>query len=244
VLRIVSAASICVMTSSGLAGQSAFEVASIKLSPPQPPGHTSTRMSIDNGRLNYTNVSLKDVIGKAHLVQSYQITGPDWIETERFDIAAKIPAEAARDQIPVMLQALLADRFGLTIHRETKELPVYALTPAKNGSKLKAAESDSGITSNSNRTSWHVIAKVSMLRFTEFLSERVSRPVLDQTGLNGAFEITLDWAVDDAPATNDGVAGPSIFTALQEQLGLKLTSTKGPVSAIVVDHADRAPSDN
>jgi len=143
-----------------------------------------------------------------------------------------------------MLQALLADRFRLTIHRETKELPVYGLTPAKNGPKLKAAESDSGITSNSNRTSWHVIAKVSMLRFTEFLSERVSRPVLDQTGLNGAFEITLDWAVDDAPATSDGVAGPSIFTALQEQLGLKLTSTKGLVETIVVDQADRAPSDN
>jgi uncharacterized protein (TIGR03435 family) len=185
-------------------------------------------MSIDTGRLNYTNVTLKDVLGKAYLVQSYQITGPDSIEIERFDIAAKIPAGAAQDQIPLMLQSLLADRFNLTIHRETKELPVYALTPAKNGPKLKAAESESGITSNSNRTSWHVVARVSMLRFTEFLSERMSRPVLDQTGLNGTFEMTLDWAVDDAPTTNDGAAGPSIFTALQEQLGLRLTSTKGP----------------
>lgn len=243
-LRIIHAASVGVMTSSCLLGQAAFEVASIKLSPPQPPGHTSTQMSIDTGRLNYLNVTLKDVIGKAYSVQSYQITGPDSIETERFDIAAKIPAEAARDQIPLMLQSLLADRFNLMIHRETKELPAYALTLAKNGPKLKAAESESGITSNSNRTSWHVIAKVSMLRFTEFLSERVSRPVLDQTGLNGAFEITLDWALDDAPTTNDGAAGPSIFTALQEQLGLKLNSTKGPVETIVIDHADRVPSDN
>lgn len=184
-LRIIHAASVGVMISSCLFGQAAFEVASIKPSPPQPPGHTSTQMSIDTGRLNYLNVTLKDVIGKAYSVQSYQITGPDSIETERFDIAAKIPVEAARDQIPGMLQSLLADRFNLMIHRETKELPGYALTLAKNGPKLKAAESESGITSNSNRTSWHVIAKVSMLRFTEFLSERVSRPVLDQTGLNG-----------------------------------------------------------
>jgi uncharacterized protein (TIGR03435 family) len=83
-----------------------------------------------------------------------------------------------------------------------------------------------------------------MRRFAEFLSERVNRPVLDQTGLNGSFEFTLDWAIDDAAATNEGAVGPSIFTALQEQLGLKLNSTKGPVETVVIDHADRTPSDN
>lgn len=243
-LRIILFAGFTLLTSSCLYGQAAFEVASIKLSPPQPPGHTSSRMSVDTGRLNYTNVTLKDVVGQAYKVQAYQIAGPDWIETERFDIAAKIPELAARDQVPLMLQVLLADRFNMAFHREVKELPVYALNIVKNGPKLKIAESESGITSNSNRTSWHMVAKIPMRRFAEFLSERVNRPVLDQTGLNGSFEFTLDWAIDDAPATNEGEAGPSIFTALQEQLGLKLNSTKGPVQTIVIDHADRAPSDN
>jgi uncharacterized protein (TIGR03435 family) len=241
---MIRASQVIVVTCGCLCGQAAFEVASIKPSAPQPPGRTDSRMSTDTGRLNYTNVTVKDVLGQAYKVQAYQIAGPDWIETERFDIAAKIPAGAGRDQVPLMLQALLADRFNLTIHRETKELPVYTLNVAKNGPKLKTTESESGITSNSNRTSWHLTAKISMHRFAEFLSERVSRPVLDQTGLNGSFEITLDWAPDDAPATNDAAAGPSIFTALQEQLGLKLNATKGPVETIVVDRANRVPSDN
>ncbi|MBZ5632325.1 MAG: TIGR03435 family protein [Acidobacteriia bacterium] len=243
-LRVILSAGFALLTWSCLYGQATFEVASIKLSPPQAPGHTSSRMSVDTGRLNYTNVTLKDVVGQAYKVQAYQIAGPDWIETERFDIAAKIPALAARDQVPLMLQVLLADRFNMVFHREVKELPVYALNVVKNVPKLKTAESESGITSNSNRTSWHVVAKIPMRRFAEFLSERVNRPVLDQTGLNGSFEFTLDWAIDDASATNDGLAGPSIFTALQEQLGLKLNSTKGPVETFVIDHADRAPSDN
>jgi uncharacterized protein (TIGR03435 family) len=243
-LRIAVTFGFAAVISNHLAAQVVFEVASIKISPPQPPGVTSSRMSVDTGRLNYTNVTLKDVVGQAFKVQAYQISGPDWIETERFDIAAKIPPGAARDQVPMMLQSLLAERFHLSIHREAKELPIYALDIAKNGPKLKAAESENGITSNSNRTSWHLAAKVAMRRFAEFLSERMGRPVLDQTGLKGSFEFMLDWAPDDVSAPNDGPAGPSIFTALQEQLGLKLRSTTGPVEMIIVDHSDKEPSDN
>jgi uncharacterized protein (TIGR03435 family) len=222
-----------------------FEVATIKPAPPQPEGRTSTRMSSDTdaGKLNYTNVNLKEAIGKAYKVQQYQIAGPDWIETERFDIVARFPSHSAADRVPLMLQTLLADRFKLTLHRETKELPKYALVVGKSGAKFKTAESETGISSNSSRTHWHVTAKVSMRRFAEFLSDEAGRPVVDQTGLSGSYELTLDWAPDDAPA-NDATAGPSLFTALQEQLGLKLDSTKGPVEMLVIDHADRTPSDN
>ncbi len=94
--------------------------------------------------MNYTNVNLKEVIGKAYKVQQYQITGPDWINTERLDIVARFAPHSAQDQIPLMLQALLADRFKLTLHRETRELPMYALVVAKNGPKFKSTETETG----------------------------------------------------------------------------------------------------
>ena len=236
-MRTVLAVAFVAIASAHLHGQ-AFEVASIKPSAPQPAGHTDSRMSTNNGRLNYTAVTLKDVLEKAYKVEGYQITGPDWIDVDRFDIAATTPAGASRDQYPQMLQALLAERFHLTIRRETKELPVFELNVAKNGPKLKSIESESGITSNSNRSGWHVVAKGSLQQLVEFLSERVNRPVLDRTGLSGPFEITLDWASDDS------LEGPSLFTALQEQAGLKLSATRAPIELIVVDQADRTPTAN
>ncbi|MCU1334898.1 MAG: hypothetical protein JWO19_479 [Bryobacterales bacterium] len=248
-LPTILTASLAVLASAHLCGQASpeFEVATIKPAPPQSEGRTQTQMSsyADSGKLTYSNVNLKEVIGKAYQVQRYQINGPDWLETERFDIIAKFPPHSAAEQVPLMLQALLADRFKLTVHRETKELPVYALTVAKNGPKFKTTEETAtGITSNSNRTQWHVVATVSMERFAEFLTSEAGRPVLDKTGLSGSYKMTLDWAPDNAPAGNDAATLPSLFTALQEQLGLKLESTKGSIETLVVDHADRTPSEN
>ena len=121
---------------------------------------------------------------------------------------------------------------------------MYALVAAKNGPKFQSTESETGISSNSIRTHWHVVAKGSMGRFAEFLSDEAGRPVVDHTGLSGSYELTLDWAPDDAAAANDAAAGPSLFTALQEQLGLKLDSTKGPVEMLVIDRAERTPTEN
>ena len=221
-----------------------FEVATIKPSAPQPIGQTNTRMDWNSERLNFSYVNLKQVIGQAYRVQQYQISGPGWLETERFDITAKLLPGSSSLQVAQMLQALLADRFKMTIHRETKELPVYALVVAKGGPKLKSSESDYGISSNSNRASRRVTAKATMERFAEFLSEETGRPVFDQTGLTGSYDFAIEWAVDDVIAPNDSSVGPSLFTALQEHLGLKLDSTKGPVEIVVVDHAARAPSEN
>ncbi len=218
-----------------------FEVASIKPAPPQGPGRVSTRMSVNRGRLNYTNVSLRDVIGQAYHLQHGQISGPSWLDTERFDIAGKIPAGVAMDQIPQMLQSLLADRFKLKSHSETKEQPVYALVAGKNGPKFQKAESSSGLGGGSGRGRAHVSGKFSMPRFADYLSDRLGRPVLDQTKLDGAYAITLEWVPD---STEESASGPSIYTALQEQLGLKLVATKGPTTVLVVDHVEKAPTEN
>ena len=128
-------------------GQSAdialkFEVASIKQAPPPPDGNLMVRMGGGPGRLDYRSVSLKAMIQRACEVQDYQISGPDWMASTRFDVVAKLPADTARSGIPEMLRALLADRFKLAVHRETKELPMYALVVGKNGPKMKESEFD------------------------------------------------------------------------------------------------------
>jgi uncharacterized protein (TIGR03435 family) len=231
----------------------AFEVASIKPAPPQAPGRVSTRMSIDPARLTFTNVSLSEVIGQAFRVQHQQISGPEWLEQERFDIFAKIPDGVALDQIPRMLQSLLAERFQMKLHTDQKELPVYALAAAKNGPKLKKADSSTGFTSGSDGRSRHVTANISMPRFAEYLADRVGRPVLDQTGLDGNYVVQLEWTPDQseepsapsrpADAAID-TARPSLFQALQQELGLKLTATKGPVQVLVIDSISKAAKPN
>jgi uncharacterized protein (TIGR03435 family) len=247
-LRKILTASFVALVASHLYGQTSneFEVATIKPAPPQSGPRTHTRISTDTGtgKLTYANVNLKEAIGQAYKVQQYQISGPDWLEADRFDIVARFPPRSEAEKVPLMLQALLADRFKLNLHRETKELPVYSLTVARNGPKFKKSETASGITTNSSRTEWHVVAKVSMERFAEFLTSEAGRLVLDKTGLPGSYEVTLDWAPDGAPTGTDGVALPSLFTALQEQLGLKLVSTKAPVETLVIDHVDRTPAEN
>jgi uncharacterized protein (TIGR03435 family) len=223
-----------------------FDVATIKPAPLQEQGRTSTRMSsdTDTGKLHYTNVNLKEIIAQAYKVQEYQVSGPGFILTERFDIVAQFPPHTDGNRIPPMLQALLADRFKLTTHRETKELPIYSLVVAKGGPKFKAADSSPHMSVDSSRSHWHVTATVTMQRFAEFLTDEAGRPVVDKTNLTGAYDMTLDWAVDNNANTNDASNGPSLFTALQEQLGLKLDSAKGPVETIVVDHAERTPTEN
>ena len=118
----------------------AFEVASVKPSAPQSMNMIRVGMQVDGGMLRYSNVSLKDIIRAAYRVKDFQIDGPDWLNGARFDITAKLPEGATREQVPEMLQALLAERFKLTLHRDTKEHPIYALVAGKDGPKLKPAD--------------------------------------------------------------------------------------------------------
>ena len=216
-----------------------FEVPSIKPAPGRVDGRLSIRMSEDNGRLNYTNVSLRDMLKVAYDVAEDQVTGPDWLDSERFTVAAKLPHGSKVDQIPRMLQALLAERFKLAMHRETREMPGYWLTVVKTGAKMQQAENSSGMSRGNDRVRHHMNGKVTMDSFADSLTQQLGRPVVDKTGLKGAFEVALEWVSDGTEAS-----GPSLFTALQEQMGLRLEAHKGPREILVIDHVERTPTEN
>jgi uncharacterized protein (TIGR03435 family) len=228
------------------------------------------------GRLSTTNSPLMFLIQKAYGVQAYEIVGgPPWIQADGYNIEAKPAANADQKQMLLMLQGLLADRFKLTLHRETREVPVFALTAPKGEPRLPAPKAVActevftgpppakgeprpappcgpGIVKSGTGLAM-VGLNLSMAKFTAFLGTIVGRDVIDKTGYTGKFDLHLEFALDDAIAgppfhrglDDGGQFGdrPSIFTAIQEQLGLKLESTKGPVEVLVIDHADR-PTEN
>ena len=234
------------LTCGSLFSQIAFEVASIKPAPPQEMGRTSVRRSTDKARLSYSNVSLMDmmdIVTDADRVQTRQVLGPEWLDSVRYDILAKLPEGGKEEQIPEMLKTLLTERFGLKMHNESKEMAMYALTVNKTGSKMKKAEDGGSFNSNSNKGRVHIVAKTTMENFANNLCLRMDRPVVNQTELEGSWEFQLDFLADGA---ENGAADPlpSIYTAVQDQLGLKLTPTKAPVRMIVVDHIDRVPAEN
>ena len=263
-----------------------YEVASIK---PNKSGNNMVRLMLPPNGLTGTNVTLQMLIKAAYGVEDNQISGvPSWLNSERYDIDAKMDSSVAdelrklsEDQRKLerqrMLQALLADRLKLTVHRETKELPIYALVIAKNGPKLQEAKPGdtyaNGIKGPDGRSvpgmmrmtmgaggkSELTVQGQPLASLARLLSGQLHRTVLDQTGLKGIYDYTLQWTPDQGPAPMfkgteggqpgpDGApppesSGPSIFTAIQEQLGLKLESQKGPVEIIVIDHVEK-PSEN
>jgi uncharacterized protein (TIGR03435 family) len=180
-----------------------------------------------------------------------QIEGlPGWGDSAQFAIEAKMDEDSAtafekmtkKERVHAqqqMLQGLLADRFRLSIHHESREKPVYDLVVAKSGSKLAESPAGNGGYSMGNGQLTGKGITIDTLTFS--LSNEVGRLVVDKTGLTGKYEMALKWTPDDAQGESD--AGPSIFAALEEQLGLKLVSAKGPVDTIVVDHAEK-PSEN
>lgn len=217
-----------------------FEVASIK---PNQTGSESRRAGTSPGGLfTATNVSLKLLISRAFGVAEAQIErGPGWVDTEKYDIAARAatPLEMSREEVRPCLQALLAERFRLRFHRETKEGSVYSLVVAKNGPKFTehSGGGTSGIGVSTGPGNAAIMgAKSTIARLAEYLSGQVGRPVIDNTGLKGEYDFKVEWATEEA--TDD--SGPSIFSALQEQLGLKLNAAKGPIETIVIDSAEKA----
>ena len=222
----------------------AFEVASVK------PTAASGGMSLNRlpgGRFTAENASLGRLIEFAYDVRTYQISGgPKWLESDGFDIVAK--AEGENPDLRQMLQKLLEDRFKLALHRETKDLSLYTLVVGKGGPKLQRSDKDRGSISGGGKGKT-IYQKVSMGMLAENLSQRLGRTVINGTGLKGEFDFTLEWAPSEGEPRKkvDGVevpvpadaSGPSIFTAVQEQLGLKLESTKGPVEVLVIDRAEK-----
>jgi uncharacterized protein (TIGR03435 family) len=248
-----------------------FEVASVK---PNASGSNDLLMRPPvDGRFTATNVTLKMLIALAYKVRQLEISGgPAWIASERYDINARAAdVQITGDQSRLMLQRMLADRFKLLVHRETRELPVYVLLSARNGLKIPDAKDGSCIATGSNPPrastpgqpfipfcgSFIVTPnglegkRISMAQLANTLSGIVGAPVIDKTGYTKAFDFHLEFTRDvtaahpnfPAAAGDAGPAdtsGPSIFTALQEQLGLKLEAGKDPVEILVIDHAEKA----
>lgn len=249
---------------------------------------------IDGARVSCTSLNLKDYIGAAYKLKIYQIEGPDFIGGERFDINAKLPAGATEAQVPDMLKALLADRFKMTSHMETKDFPVYALVVAKGGLKMKESPADPAgpvgdpgekpkapavnVSGGGGRGGVHieygngsfftmadnkfVARKLAMTSFAELLARFEDKPVVDMTGLTGSYDFDLVFTPEDYMAMLirsaiaagvtmppealrmlSGSSGDSLADGLA-QLGLKLETRKAPLEMLVIDHIEKAPTEN
>ncbi len=340
--RVVVAALLVAFSASSSYGQTAdpkpgsprleFEVASIK--PSAPPAGRGVIMfggrggpgSNDPSRVTYDFTSLRDLLVNAYGIKRSQISGgPDWLDTQRFDIVAKVPDGATKEQVKIMLQNLLAERFKLAVHRETKEMPMYALTVAGKGPKLKKTTvsdvappsdpspkdagprfADGGRVGDAQASppppgrlkmgadgcpetppmlsgragnfqlmtplgACMIVNGQSMSGFADQLSNQFDRPVVDMTGLKGKYDFKLRFEPSSIPSTGergmmkmgppgamptgggggdaavapeDREPAPSIFSAMQEQLGLKLEARKGSVDLLVVDHINKTPTEN
>jgi uncharacterized protein (TIGR03435 family) len=255
-----------VLTSvSALAAGPQFEVASIR-----PNNSASDTVELGppaGGRFRATNVSLRMLIMRAYKVKNFEISGgPGWINSDRYDIIAGA-AETGIDEVRFkpMLQALLEDRFQLIAHRETRQMPIYALQPAKSGPRLPEPTGSciepgslphptpftlcGGFHMDAGRLEGR---RISMAQFVTALSNFLGRPVIDRTGYAGAFDVHLEFTFDGIAGLNGGGFGapvlpsdavdssrPTIFAALQQQLGLRLESQKGPAEILVIDHAEK-----
>jgi len=239
-----------------------FDVSSVK--PSQTSSNSSSMRSRPDG-LTATG-ALKRLILNAYGLQDFQLSGgPDWVNTSTWEVAAKIdPPDTAPTKADMAaydawnerrmgrLQSLLADRFALKCHMTAKELPVYELIIAKSGSKLKETTAEEGKRGSMNvngdsRKNQMVATGVDLKTLAKTLAGDVGRSVIDKTGLAGSYDLTLAWAADTMragqPADTDAASGPTLFTAVEEQLGLKLVAAKGPVDVLVIDGVEK-PGEN
>jgi uncharacterized protein (TIGR03435 family) len=245
-LRILASVAACISTVYGqTAGGQQFEVASVKLSNAAP--NFSSGIRTGHGRLDGHNVTLKRCIMGAYGVGPHQVAGgPDWIETDRFEITAKADRPINDDAIfMLMLQTLLAERFKLVLHEETRTMPAYVLEVAKNGPKLeKTTEGESNTNTSNNKLGTTINARYTdMATFARVLAREAELPVVNQTGLQGIFNFKLHWVKEPTQPAGGEPAGPSLFTALQEQLGLRLRSQKAPIKTLIIDQVEK-PSEN
>jgi uncharacterized protein (TIGR03435 family) len=226
-----------------------FEVASIK-----PNRSDSLRSSSRRspGQIQMENVSLRKGILIAYGIpddREFALIGPPWLTTERFDIIAKCPSDTPPEQVLEMLQNLYAERFHLVLHRETRQMPTYSLVVAKAGAKFQPVED--GSQSTSGRPGHLEATSITMDKLANLLSRMTGQPVVNETGLTGVFTFTLEWTPDETQrsegsreAETHNVGGPSLFSALQEQLGLKLEGKKAPAEVLIVDRVERTPTEN
>lgn len=260
-------AGLALLTAGGAAAQTleappAFEVASVKVSENAPTGREGGGRGFFGGRggrgsiqaspgsLTMRNVTLKNAVRWAYRVSEFQVSGPDWLDSARYNIVAHAPAPATEEQLQLMLQSLLADRFKLVLHRQNKEFQVYVLSPGKNGPKLQESTSagEGSIETQPGRMSV-VVQRTPISQMIDMLTAVLGAPVVDMTGLKGRYDVTVnlaDYLVDmRATGGGDAVDPLSIVkAALEEKLGLKLESKKMPLDMLIVDSAEKVPTEN
>jgi uncharacterized protein (TIGR03435 family) len=224
-----------------------FSVASIRPSAGQVQFEHDGKTEITPGAIAMRDVTVATCIKFAYDVQDSQISGPDWLQSDHFDILAKADSPVAKDQLKLMMRALLADRFKLAFHKQNKELSAYAMTIAKSGHKLKEAASDERM-SRENSAIGTVARAMTTKEFADFMSGPLQMPVVDATGLPGRYDFALDFTpylpggeqvMKVSFDNNNGI----IIAAMQGELGLKLDSKKEMVEVLVIDHVEQ-PSAN
>jgi len=272
---VIVAVAIPLLPQAGGTDKPSFEVASIK-----PNNSGDNRVMFRNtggGRMTIVGATARMLIQTAYRIRDFQLSGgPGWISSDRFDIEAKAenPSDMTPDRMPLLLQSLLAERFQLKTHSETKDLPTYELVVAKDGAKLKSVPEPPRRTPGAPpgpppspngpmppgtfrmMRGELVGTAVPLETLTQALSQLLGRTIVDKTGLMGFFDINLRWAPDQGqlggpfgpqpggpPPPPPDPSGPSIFTAIQEQLGLRLESSKGQVQTVVIDSIEK-PSEN
>ena len=234
---LLSASALFAQTTTPLA----YEAASVKLNI-SGSGHSGSDGS--KGQVMMTNLSLHRLIERAYNVKPPQVSGPDWLESVRFDIAAKYSPDTSESDHALMLRTLLEERFKLALHRETKDLSGYALVVAKGGFKLKPVEAEDDDTNHQGGRVQSLSAKgTSMAVLADLVSRYMNILVIDKTGIGGVYNFDLRWITDDQNAERAEEI-PTLPIALQETLGLRLQAQKVPVEVLVVDHAERVPTEN
>lgn len=242
-LLTISTACLAAQTATPTDVAPAFDAAVVK-SNNSGSGHSS--MHTRPANIQITNNSLFQIIVAAYHIREYQLSGPDWLRSARFDIDAKAPFGTPESQLMPMMQTLLKERFKLEIHRETKDFPVFGLVPAKAGFTLRpVADKGSSMDSHSDEKGGQLIAQnTNMDRLAAWISTRTDRPVLNMTGISGAYNFTLNYTLENDKADADTPRYPILPLAIQDQLGLRLEKRTAPIEVIVVDHAERVPVEN
>jgi len=252
-----------------------FEVASVKPSAPLGPqalGRITPVVirggpgSSDPGLVRFDYIDMYSLVTMAYGIQWIQLSGPDWLRSTRFDINAKVPPGTTVDQYRLMLQNLLAERFKLALHHETKEATTYNLVIAKNGPKLKESEPDPDapnlglqpppatppIRGYNGAVQVHQIRQTAERLAATFASQ-LGLPVTDDTGLKGIYDISLHWSgtgvnlsasASEVPDDTAIESQPTLLQAVQEQLGLKLVPKKGQIDVLVIDHIEKLPTED
>jgi uncharacterized protein (TIGR03435 family) len=254
----------------------AFEVATVKPAPPpeRPTmGRSTAVMKIDDARVSISNATVAELIAIAFRVRPYQVSGPAWLKNTgasapRFVVQAKIPDGASKEQAPEMLQALLAERFQLTFHREDRDQPVYALIIGKNGSKLHEVEAapapdappaPSKVTPVTGGNTIHMEQDLTITGLCDLAMRFLDRPVIDQTNLKGKYHMLVELSIDDMRtiASRNGSMGAdakpmetaadptggSIFSSVQD-MGLKLDPRRMTVPMLIIDRLKESPVEN